>query len=218
MSAPTSANPHMNEPHTETSRRRLAVGAEATAVCSATGISDPPEQRKPEARESEIPNDRKPGDSHEPLTNHGRAHETRRSRRTVRRFDVVYGGPMPQAEVAPEGQPPHQPGRHDLAFGSVQVVEEFRAEHQVKRLLQILHANVELPDVHAWITCKALPGSTNGQGGEVNGNEVPALIHQTGRKDALPAPDFDGGRIVAFLEDAQGGLRPVAFVRRGCEP
>src|SRR5438132_11191683 len=96
MSAPTSANPHMNEPHTETSRRRLRTsGTGAAARRSGTTGLRPPEQGHPVAGQSEIAEDHEAGHPAEPVVDHAGAHLPRLG---GARLSVVDVRPMDQAE------------------------------------------------------------------------------------------------------------------------
>src|SRR2546428_2352343 len=99
MSAPTSANPHMNEPQTETSRRRLRASGTGPAACRlATAGLGPPEQGQPVAGQGAIAEDREAGNPAEPVMDHAGAHQPGRVRAAG--SGVVDGRSMDQAEVA----------------------------------------------------------------------------------------------------------------------
>src|SRR5205807_2819792 len=193
MSAPTSANPHMNEPHTETSRRRLRTsGSGAAARRSGTTGLRPPEQGHPVAGQSEIAEDHEAGHPAEPVVDPAGAHL---SGPLGAGLGVVDGRPMDQAEVPAGSEPSHQAGADLLELRAVHIVEELCAEHEVERSVKLRSPNIEPLHLDPGLAGESPAGPTDRQRGKVDGDDVAAPVQQAGGEETLAAPHLEGAGI-----------------------
>src|SRR2546427_4603459 len=215
MSAPTSANPHMNDPHTETSRRRLRVsGTGAVARGSATVGLRPPEQGQPVAGQGEIAEDHEAGHPAESVVDDAGAQLPRLSPAGL---GVVDGCPVDQAEVAPGSEPAHQAGADRLELRTVHIVEQLRAEHEVERPVKLPGANVQPPYLDPGLAGESPAGPTDRQRREVHRDDPAAPVQETGGEAPLAAAHLEGAGIAPALEHLDGRPRALTLVRGGRE-
>src|SRR6266513_916148 len=149
MSAPTSANPHMKEPHTDTSRRRLCPsGWDRTAAWSTTRRLQAAKQRQSVPREPAVVDDSEVGRAAEPVVDGPGAHLPDRSRAVRPGTGIVDRCAVHQAEIPPRRDPPNHPGRDIVELAAAHIVEELRTEDEVKSPAGVRHPAIKRPDLH----------------------------------------------------------------------
>src|SRR5579884_2104613 len=188
MSAPTSAKPHMKDPHTDTSRSRWGSTTRRGSAASAIGIPSAAQQGEAIAREEAVPDQGELRHPAEEAVDLPGSHLPAPPLAGELRSRVVGRGPVHKAQVPAQVEPPDDPAGHGLELRPAHVVEELGADHEVKPPAGILAHDVQGPELDTRLPGEAAPGPAESAPREIHRHHAVAQPEELDREGPLTAP------------------------------